>query len=243
MKPDVRNFTVAPELRIPRSFLPSGELIYPDSDGKPMADNTLQFEYIVSLKQGFEDLYKDDANVFVAGDLLWYPVEGNNTLCAAPDVMIAFGRPKGYRGSYMQWKENNIPPAFAIEVLSPSNRGSEMGKKAAFYLRHGVLEYLIYDPNHGTLGVLTRDESGEWEEEVTPNGWKSVLTGVSFFLSEGALVAVRPDGKKFETYAEARERAETERQRADENAKHREIAEEEIARLTALLQQAGVNPS
>ncbi len=82
----------------------SPEIVYPDSDGKPMADNTLQFRWILVIEQNIDWLFVDDPNVFVAGDLLWYPVEGNNTLTAAPDTMVVFGRPKGYRGSYQQWK-------------------------------------------------------------------------------------------------------------------------------------------
>ncbi|MDQ3250001.1 MAG: hypothetical protein M3Q45_12445, partial [Chloroflexota bacterium] len=41
-------------------------IIYPDSDGHPMADNTKQFRTIVALHSGFEALYKDDPTVFVA---------------------------------------------------------------------------------------------------------------------------------------------------------------------------------
>ena len=66
------------------------EIVYPDSDGQPMADNTEQFQWIVTIKENLERLYADDPNVFVAGDLLWYPVEGQNKLRAAPDAMVAF---------------------------------------------------------------------------------------------------------------------------------------------------------
>ena len=70
-------------------------IIYPDCDGEPMADNTLQFEWIVTIKEGLDDLFRDDPNVFVAGDLLWYPVEGDPKTRMAPDALVAFGRPKG----------------------------------------------------------------------------------------------------------------------------------------------------
>ncbi|MFM8294463.1 MAG: Uma2 family endonuclease, partial [Microcystaceae cyanobacterium] len=80
-------------------------IIYPDSDGQPMAENTLQFEWIVIVKENLELLFGDRPDVFVAGDLLWYPVEGNNKIRRAPDAMVALGRPKGYRGSYKQWEE------------------------------------------------------------------------------------------------------------------------------------------
>src|ERR687886_1873665 len=97
-------------------------LIYPDSDGQPMADNTKQFRLIVVIKENLELLFANVADVFVAGDLLWYPVEGDNKLRQAPDAMVVFGRPKGDRGSYKQWEEENIPPQVVFEILSPGNR-------------------------------------------------------------------------------------------------------------------------
>jgi Uma2 family endonuclease len=42
--------------------------------------------------------------------------------------MVVFGRSKGDRGSYQQWKEDNIPPQVVFEILSqaiPSKRWSE----------------------------------------------------------------------------------------------------------------------
>ena len=132
---------------------PPPKIMYPDSDGQPMAENTLQYEWIVTLKGGFEDVFRDDPDVFVAGDLLWYPVEGNNTLRQAPDTLVAFGRPKGYRGSYRQWVEGGIPPQVAWEVLSPGNRPGEMQKKFTFYEKYGVEEYYVYDPDRGLFSV------------------------------------------------------------------------------------------
>ncbi len=87
-----------------------------------MSDNTLQFEWIVTIKEGLEAVFRNDPQVFVAGDLLWYPVQGNPKIRTAPDVLVAFGRPKGYRGSYRQWEEGGIAPHVVFEVLSPGNR-------------------------------------------------------------------------------------------------------------------------
>jgi hypothetical protein len=75
------------QLRTP----PKKQIIYPDSDGEPMADNTLQWDWIATIKLGLEKVFRKDANVFVAGDLLWYPVEGDNKSRAAA------GRPGRYR--------------------------------------------------------------------------------------------------------------------------------------------------
>jgi Uma2 family endonuclease len=83
---------------------PQAKVFYPDSDGKAMADNTKQFRWIVVIEQNLEVLFGDSPDVFVAGDLLWYPVEGNNALSTAPDTMVVFGRPKKNQLSISRWQ-------------------------------------------------------------------------------------------------------------------------------------------
>ena len=116
---------------------PKPKIVYPDSDGQPMADNTLQFQWIVTLQGGLDAMYRDDPGVFVAGDLLWYPVEGDNTLSAAPDALVAFGRPKGYRGSYKQWEEGGIAPQVVFEVL---RRFPGLHKVRRYYLLNHLID-------------------------------------------------------------------------------------------------------
>jgi hypothetical protein len=41
----------------------------------------------------------------VEGDLLWYQVEGHPEIWVVPDVLVAFGRPKGDLCSSKQWQE------------------------------------------------------------------------------------------------------------------------------------------
>jgi Uma2 family endonuclease len=105
------------------------EIIYPCSDGQPMADSTIQYKLIVKIKEGCESLFKNDPNVFVAADLLWYPVEGRADISQAPDVMVIFGRPKGDRRSYLQWREDDIAPQVAFEIRSHSDSQTKMNKK------------------------------------------------------------------------------------------------------------------
>jgi Uma2 family endonuclease len=121
------------------------EIEYPDSDGQPMAENTLQFQWIVTIKEGLEAVFRNDPNVFVAGDLFWYPEEGKPKVRTAPDTMVVFGRPKGHRGSYKQWEEAGVAPQVVFEVLSPGNRPAETIRKFRFYKRYGVEEYYIYN--------------------------------------------------------------------------------------------------
>lgn len=187
-------------------------VIYPDSDGLPMAENTLQFRWIVTIQGGLDALFGDNPDVFVAGDLLWYPVEGDNKTRAAPDAMVVFGRPKGERGSYRQWEEDGIAPQVVFEVLSPGNRFGEMHTKFHFYETFGVEEYYIYDPDRVTLEGWRR--SGERLEEIPEmNGWISPRLGVRFELGE-ELRLMGPDGRPFVSYVElAAQRDEAARQR------------------------------
>jgi len=74
----------------------------------PMAENTEQYTKLTTIKGNIEYLFKPDPNVFIAGDLFWYPVEGHNDIVYAPDVLVAFGRPKGKRGSYKPFTRNMV---------------------------------------------------------------------------------------------------------------------------------------
>ncbi len=210
-------------------------ILYPDSDGLPMSDNTRQFEYIVYVKKGVDWLFSDDPQIFVGGDLLWYPVEGNNKLRQAPDVMVAFNRPKGDRGSYQQWKEDNIPPQVVFEIISPGNTIPEMTRKFQFYERYGVEEYYIYDPDRLSLGGFLRQNDRLEAIEVI-EGWVSPRLNVRFTLNQdGGLELYRPDGRLFERYEEIAARADRAEQRATQ-------AEAEVDRLKAQLRAMGHNP-
>jgi len=207
---------------IPRP--PRPKIVYPDDDGLPIADNTLQFEWIVTIKQGLEAVFLDQADVFVAGDLLWYPVEGDPKTRSAPDVMVAFGRPKGYRGSYKQWEEDGIPPQVVFEVLSPGNRIEEMLRKFRFYEQYGVEEYYVFNPDTVELTGWLRNGAA-LDEIPGINGWTSPRLGVQFQLTDDDLVILSPNGRRFLTYVEIfKELGQAERQR-DESDRQREQAE------------------
>jgi Uma2 family endonuclease len=231
-------------------------IIYPDDNGEPMSNNTEQFRLIVEIKENLELLFANDPNVFVAGDLLWYPVEENNKLSQAPDVMVVFGIPKGYRGSYQQWNENNIPPQIAFEILSPGNRLTPMIQKFRFYERYGVEEYYLYDPEKLELTGWQRvEEKLEKIEQI--DGWVSPRLGVRFQLSTTQLHIFGPTGEPFMSFVElaglrrqAEAQAEQERLRAQQAETLLEQAEtlleQERSRSQALesrLREMGIDPN
>ncbi|MGB3670260.1 MAG: Uma2 family endonuclease [Phormidesmis sp.] len=220
----------------------SEEVIYPDSDGQPMADNTEQFKWIVTIKENLELIYADRPDVFVAGDLLWYPVEGNNKIRQAPDAMVAFGRPKGYRGSYIQWKEDNIAPQVVFEILSPGNRRTEMARKLLFYERYGVDEYYEYDPYN--IELIGFERQGEGLEAIDSlDGWQSPRLNIQFELTRETLVIYGPDGSRFLTFVELGQQLDEKSQQLDEKSQQLDESQAENARLIAKLRALGVDPS
>ena len=187
---------------------------YPDSDGEPIAENTLQYHWITKIKDNLEIVFMDDPNVFVAADLFWYPVEGNNTIRRAPDAMVAFGRPKGPRLAYLQWLEAGIAPQVVFEILSPGNRGEELALKFEFYETYGVEEYYIYDPEFHILEGWLRDDATLRKIEAI-KGWVSPRIGVRFELTDDQLLLYRPDGQPFVTEIERDRQAEEWQRRAE----------------------------
>ncbi|MEB3182501.1 MAG: Uma2 family endonuclease [Nostocaceae cyanobacterium] len=208
--------------------------LYPDSDGKPMADNTEQYKWIVVVKENLEILFARDNNVFIAGDLRWYPVRSKIINPTAPDVMVVFGRPKGKRKSYRQWREENIPPQVVFEILSASNNDDEMERKLEFYQQYGVEEYYIYDPESYEIeGWLRSGDKLEQIEQV--HNWVSLCLGIRFDTSQGELVIYRPDGERFLTSVQLRQELETERQRG-------ETERQRASKLAEYLRSQGIDP-
>ena len=240
----------------------TAEIIYPSSDGQPMAESTIQYKLIVKIKEGCESLFKDDPNVFVAADLLWYPVEGRIDISQAPDTMVVFGRPKGDRPSYIQYREDNIGPQVVFEIRSHNDSNTKMNKKLSFYQRHGVEEYYLYDPERNELEGWQRIE-GDLEVIEPMEGWISPRLGVRFELGEDGLEIYRPNGEKFLSYAELEEerlldrqrlqqesqraeqefqRAEQESQRAEQESQRAEQENKIAERLAAKLRELNIDP-
>jgi hypothetical protein len=208
---------------------------------------------------------------FVAGDLLWYPVKGNPRVRIAPDVMVALGRPKGYRGSYRQWEEDGIPPTVVFEIWSPGNTLAELYDKHLFYQQHGVMEFYLFDPGRADLvGWFRAAPSHPLLRIANLNGWQSPKLGVTFRFDDGVLTLEHADGSPFRTWTELihaeaaqrhlveaereraeaereraeaeRERAEAERERAEAERERAEAEREHAARLAAQLRALGIEP-
>jgi Uma2 family endonuclease len=230
----------------------SAQLLYPDSDGKPMADNTEQYEWIVRLVTNLKHLLKDEV-AFVAGDLLWYPVEVEEPPAPrqAPDAMVALGRPAGYRGSYKQWEEDNIAPQVVFEILSPSNTRREMAEKQKFYEDYGVLESYYYDPERQDFWGFVRSQPDDICTLITALylPWTSPLLQIKFELMEDGLAVFHPNGEPFaepETMFLERDAARLAEQEAQAERDRALLREEQtqakLNQALAKLQELGIDP-
>lgn len=53
---------------MPSTPATTAPIVYPDSDGMPVADDTKQFRAIVTIQGNLEALFRERSDVFVAGD-------------------------------------------------------------------------------------------------------------------------------------------------------------------------------
>jgi Uma2 family endonuclease len=230
-------------------------IVYPETDGQPMAENTLQFQWIVTIHGHLEAQFRNE-DVFVAGDLFWYPVQGDNRIRMAPDVLVALGRPRGHRNTYLQWLEGGIAPQVVFEIRAPSNTDAEMAGKLEFYDTYRVEEYYLYDPFTNHLEGWLRGAGGSLHPVARMNGWRSPRLCIRFDLSGPELLLYRRTGEVFRTYLElfedrrneqkkaeqARQHAEQPRQHAEQAKRALKEAHEQIRRLEERLRALEIDP-
>lgn len=203
-------------------------IIYPDSDGKPMADNTKQLDWMMLLYGNLRIRFRDRAHeVFVGANQLWYPVEGEPETRVAPDGYVVFGRPQGHRGSYKQWEEGGIPLTVTFEIRSPSNDYPDLIETLDFYEAYGVEEYILYDPETGFFQAHLRQGNAGMLRPVRPQPaiYTSERLGVRFDTTGEEMVVYFPDGRRFLSLDEL----DAERSQAEERAT---LATEQANRAT-----------
>ena len=118
------------------------DVLYPCSDGRPLADNMWQSRAILRATGDLEVAHPEALAVM---NILVYPEEGNPKNRVAPDVLVAFGVGTHSRSSYLVWEEGK-PPDWVLEVASPSTASKDLDFKRRAYAAMGVPEYWLFDP-------------------------------------------------------------------------------------------------
>jgi len=184
------------------------QIHYPESDGKPMGETDVHIDALIYLREALRDYFRDDPQMYVAGNMFLYYEEGNPSACVAPDVFVVQGVAKGERRTYRLWEEGQ-PPVVVFEITSRGSRLEDLGTKRAVYAMLGVREYFLYDP----LGEYLRPtlqgyrlQEGEYQR-LSPGGegeFTSQALGLELRLEDGRLRVFNPTtGERLLTPAEA----------------------------------------
>ncbi|MCZ6679286.1 MAG: Uma2 family endonuclease, partial [Candidatus Poribacteria bacterium] len=115
--------------------------IYPESDGKPMAETDIHRKLMNDVIEMLENHFRARRDVYVSGNLLLYYEKGNPKKSVAPDVFVVFGIEKKQRRTYLQWAEGKGPDV-VLEISSKSTAQHDLtGKKDLYAQVLGVKEY------------------------------------------------------------------------------------------------------
>ena len=117
-------------------------LLYPDTDGKPMAASERHREILNHTIETLKTHYEQIPDVCVSGDLLMYYVEGAPSKVVAPDVLVSFGLDKKDRNTYLVWVEGKLPE-FVMEFSSKTTVGDDLGHKIVLYASLGIQDYFF----------------------------------------------------------------------------------------------------
>ena len=124
---------------------PKGEIQYPESDGKPMAETPVHLEALIALRFALMTFLRERDDAYVGANMFVYPVEEDLREVIAPDVFVVLGVPKRVRRTYKVWEEGRYPTV-VFEITSDGTRREDLGGKRGLYEELGVQEYFLFDP-------------------------------------------------------------------------------------------------
>jgi len=216
---------------------------YPDSDGRFMGDTDFHAVAQIELRQGLEDFFTLEPDVYVASNIIYYYEQADPRARRDPDILVARGVGKHKRRSYRIWEEKKIPRVF-FEISSRRSWRVDIGEKRLLYARLRIPEYFVFDPeglylDPPLLGFRSVKGVSVPMEPNTDGSLTSRELGLRLVVEGSSLrlVDVRT-GERILTRGEqtqlAREREQQEKQRADQ-------LDAELKRLRALLAQRKKN--
>jgi Uma2 family endonuclease len=203
-------------------------IVYPESDGKPMAETEIQLQLTINLLEALKAFFARRFDVYVGGNMFLYYVEGDRGKNVAPDVFVVRGVGKQREGrkrrTYKLWEEG-VAPCVVIEITSSETKNEGLKRKKDIYAMIGVREYFIFDPEYRYLRPPFRAYrlSGNQYVEVVELGLDLIDTGETPRLLDPARGEILPT---HEEESEARQRAETARQVEAEARRRAETARE-----------------
>src|SRR5262245_42969532 len=133
------------DLSAARPAPPAG-VVYPSSDGKPLAETEVHILLILWLIGTLRHHFRHRTDVYVIGNIFLYYEEGNPAARRSPDLMVVKGvDARTHRRSFKTWEEKAVPCA-TFEITSQETADEDLEAKRELYQRLGVREYFLFDP-------------------------------------------------------------------------------------------------
>lgn len=150
------------------------EVIYPESDGRPVGETELHIDWIFRLRDILKTRYKG-TQTYVGADMLVYYNEGVPRDFFVPDVFVVPNCGPHMRRVYKIWEEPS-PPQVIIEVTSKSSRWQDETRKPKVYCDIGVQEYFVFDPTADYLDPALQGH------RKTASGFRAIEPDISGHL-------------------------------------------------------------
>jgi Uma2 family endonuclease len=228
-------------LPLPQTALQRAEVVYPSSDGEPLAETSVHIDAIINAVIVLRNYLEGQQAIVLADQFLYY-VQGFPKFRVAPDIMVVLNVPPGARDNYKVWEEGQVP-AVIFEMTSASTQSRDEGLKKDLYESLDIPEYWQFDPKGEWIPEKLRGHRLQEGLYVPITDGRSEPLGLRLAVEESLIGFYREDtGEKLlaseelvqalrqETLArqEAEALLEQERQRAE--------------RLAAKLRELGADP-
>lgn len=218
---------LTPERSYPEEYLPA-------SDGRPMAETDVHRRLMLDLLHALEEHFREQPLVYVSGNIfLYYLDERGVRQSISPDVLVVFGVPKKQRRIYKLDAEGKAPDV-VIELTSDETKVNDLGDKRYIYATLGVREYFVFDPLQETMRPPLRGFRLENGDYVPLRGSRinSEVLGLELRVEQDTLrLYDRKTGKRLLTPQEAEAARREAEAKAEREARERQAADAELARL------------
>ena len=178
--------------------------LYPETDGKPVAETDLHIDEIFRMRQIFRSYFAGMPDVYVSGNIMMYYEDSRPPKAVSPDLLVTFGIGKKPRRTYKIWEEGK-PPDFVVEFSSKGTVQTDLVRKRELYAALGIPEYFLCDVDRRYLPsplIGLRLVDGEYVE-IAPNadgGISSEVLGLDFHvLADGFGIYDPSAGKWLQT--------------------------------------------
>jgi Uma2 family endonuclease len=218
------------------------EIIYPSSDGEPLAETSVHIDAILNTVVALRHYFAAQEAIVLTNQFLYY-AQGFPKIRVAPDVMVIDGVAPGPRDNYKIWEEKQVP-SVVFEMTSAGTRSQDQEFKKELYAQLGVKEYWLFDPKGEWIAQQLEGYQLYRDVYVPITDSKSQALKLRLAV-EGSLIGFyREDtGEKLLIPDELVEALRQERLRTEQERLRAEEAEAKVEQLQAQLRALGVEPT